>query len=270
MPYVSASAGRRSGAGGRQDRPVLMGDFAATVSRCFRRRRRAAAGQSSRPSRRAHHRKHGGRGTVTAPGAGVLPPRLAIGPVIEGVYSGTHTGVLASPQGDVPPTGRTLKLVLCDVVEIAAGQRRRIDPVRRRSRPERGGRCLDTRASLRWNSALPTAPACAVGRVRRVCRHFERFAGQPFNRLQSDLARRPVEEALRDLWPGARAPGPEPRRFQYVVQTPSWVMVPSRAWTIGLASRPAPAAAGPITSPKAAKEASSSQRSTTVKPPLVR
>ena len=42
--------------------------------------------------------------------------------VIEGVYSGTHTGVLATPRGDVPPTGRTLKLGLCDVVEVAAGR----------------------------------------------------------------------------------------------------------------------------------------------------
>lgn len=42
--------------------------------------------------------------------------------VIEGVYSGTHTGVLATPQGEVPPTGRTLALPLCDVFEIAAGR----------------------------------------------------------------------------------------------------------------------------------------------------
>lgn len=38
------------------------------------------------------------------------------------VYSGTHTGVLATPQGEVTATGRTLKLALCDVVEIAAGR----------------------------------------------------------------------------------------------------------------------------------------------------
>jgi predicted ester cyclase len=42
--------------------------------------------------------------------------------VIEGVYSGTHTGPLASPQGEVPPTGRKLALPLCDVFEVAAGR----------------------------------------------------------------------------------------------------------------------------------------------------
>jgi steroid delta-isomerase-like uncharacterized protein len=42
--------------------------------------------------------------------------------VIEGLYSGTHTGPLASPQGDVPPTGRKLTLPLCDVCEVAAGR----------------------------------------------------------------------------------------------------------------------------------------------------
>ena len=42
--------------------------------------------------------------------------------VIEGMYSGTHTGILQTPQGDVPPTGRRLALALCDVCEIAAGR----------------------------------------------------------------------------------------------------------------------------------------------------
>jgi predicted ester cyclase len=42
--------------------------------------------------------------------------------VIEGLYSGTHTGPLAGPQGEVPPTGRKLTLPLCDVCEVAAGR----------------------------------------------------------------------------------------------------------------------------------------------------
>jgi predicted ester cyclase len=42
--------------------------------------------------------------------------------VIEGVYSGTHAGPLSTPQGEVPPTGRTLRLPLCDVIEVAAGR----------------------------------------------------------------------------------------------------------------------------------------------------
>jgi len=46
--------------------------------------------------------------------------------VVEGVYTGTHTGPLATPQGEVPPTGRKLSLPLCDVFEIAAGRIMRI------------------------------------------------------------------------------------------------------------------------------------------------
>jgi steroid delta-isomerase-like uncharacterized protein len=42
--------------------------------------------------------------------------------VVEGVYTGTHTGPLASPQGTVPPTGRTLALPYCEVFEVAAGR----------------------------------------------------------------------------------------------------------------------------------------------------
>jgi predicted ester cyclase len=42
--------------------------------------------------------------------------------VVEGAYSGTHTGPLGTPQGEVPPTGRSLKLPLCDVIEVAAGR----------------------------------------------------------------------------------------------------------------------------------------------------
>ena len=42
--------------------------------------------------------------------------------VVEGVYSGTHTGPLATPQGEVPPTGRMLRLPLCDVFEVTAGR----------------------------------------------------------------------------------------------------------------------------------------------------
>jgi len=42
--------------------------------------------------------------------------------VAEGVYTGTHTGPLATPQGEVPPTGRTLRLPICLVFEVAAGR----------------------------------------------------------------------------------------------------------------------------------------------------
>ena len=46
--------------------------------------------------------------------------------VVEGTYSGTHTGPLGTPQGVVPPTGRKLTLPLCDVFEVAAGRITRI------------------------------------------------------------------------------------------------------------------------------------------------
>ncbi len=40
----------------------------------------------------------------------------------EGVYSGTHTGILTTPQGDVPPTGRKLDLRFCDVFQVKGGK----------------------------------------------------------------------------------------------------------------------------------------------------
>jgi len=46
--------------------------------------------------------------------------------VVEGVYSGTHTGPLGTPQGVVPATGKKLSLPLCDVFEVAAGRITRI------------------------------------------------------------------------------------------------------------------------------------------------
>jgi steroid delta-isomerase-like uncharacterized protein len=42
--------------------------------------------------------------------------------VAEGVYCGTHTGPLATPQGEVPPTGRALRLPICLVFEVTAGR----------------------------------------------------------------------------------------------------------------------------------------------------
>lgn len=42
--------------------------------------------------------------------------------VCEGHYAGTHTGPLMTPQGEVPPTGRTLDLPYADVFETEAGR----------------------------------------------------------------------------------------------------------------------------------------------------
>ena len=39
----------------------------------------------------------------------------------EGYFVGTHTGVLTSPAGDVPPTGRRLRLRDCDMITVKDG-----------------------------------------------------------------------------------------------------------------------------------------------------
>jgi ketosteroid isomerase-like protein len=39
----------------------------------------------------------------------------------EGYVVGTHTGTLSTPEGDLPPTGRSLRLRDCDVVTVVDG-----------------------------------------------------------------------------------------------------------------------------------------------------
>ena len=39
----------------------------------------------------------------------------------EGYFKGTHTGVLSSPEGDVAPTGKSLRLRECDILTVANG-----------------------------------------------------------------------------------------------------------------------------------------------------
>lgn len=39
----------------------------------------------------------------------------------EGYLVGTHTGPLATPDGEVPPTGRSIRLRECDVVVVDEG-----------------------------------------------------------------------------------------------------------------------------------------------------
>jgi ketosteroid isomerase-like protein len=41
--------------------------------------------------------------------------------IVEGAFSGTRTGPLASPAGEVPPTGRSLRLEFADVFVIRDG-----------------------------------------------------------------------------------------------------------------------------------------------------
>lgn len=42
--------------------------------------------------------------------------------VVEGSFRGTHTGVLHSPEGDVPPTQRPLDLKFVDVFRVKDGK----------------------------------------------------------------------------------------------------------------------------------------------------
>jgi steroid delta-isomerase-like uncharacterized protein len=38
--------------------------------------------------------------------------------VVEGILRGTHTGVLHSPAGDIPPTGQKVELHACEVFQL--------------------------------------------------------------------------------------------------------------------------------------------------------
>jgi ketosteroid isomerase-like protein len=42
--------------------------------------------------------------------------------VVEGVYSGTHTGPLAGPGGTIPATGRAFSFPFCDVLRARDGK----------------------------------------------------------------------------------------------------------------------------------------------------
>jgi ketosteroid isomerase-like protein len=39
----------------------------------------------------------------------------------EGYFVGTHTGVLSTPSGDVPPTGRSCRMRECDLLTVRDG-----------------------------------------------------------------------------------------------------------------------------------------------------
>lgn len=42
--------------------------------------------------------------------------------VVQFTGKGTHTGMLSGPAGDIPATGRTVTLELCDVLRIEGGK----------------------------------------------------------------------------------------------------------------------------------------------------
>jgi steroid delta-isomerase-like uncharacterized protein len=42
--------------------------------------------------------------------------------IVEGVYSGTHTGPLVGPAGTIPATGRAFSFPYCDVLQARDGR----------------------------------------------------------------------------------------------------------------------------------------------------
>jgi len=42
--------------------------------------------------------------------------------IVEGVYSGTHTGPLVGPGGTIPATGRAFSFTFCDVLQVRDGK----------------------------------------------------------------------------------------------------------------------------------------------------
>ena len=42
--------------------------------------------------------------------------------VVEGTYSGTHTGPLMTPNGEIPPTGRHFEFTFADVLQARGGK----------------------------------------------------------------------------------------------------------------------------------------------------
>jgi len=42
--------------------------------------------------------------------------------VVEGSYSGTHTGPLWTPSGEIPPTGRHFEFLFCDLLQASGGK----------------------------------------------------------------------------------------------------------------------------------------------------
>lgn len=42
--------------------------------------------------------------------------------VVEGSYSGTHTGPLMTPMGEIPPTGRHFDFTFCDILQARDGK----------------------------------------------------------------------------------------------------------------------------------------------------
>jgi steroid delta-isomerase-like uncharacterized protein len=42
--------------------------------------------------------------------------------IVEGIYTGTHTGPLTGPEGTIPPSGRSFSFTYCDVLRARDGK----------------------------------------------------------------------------------------------------------------------------------------------------
>ena len=42
--------------------------------------------------------------------------------VVEGIFSGTHTGTFSTPMGDIPPTGKAVRGEYVDIFEVRDGK----------------------------------------------------------------------------------------------------------------------------------------------------
>jgi ketosteroid isomerase-like protein len=67
---------------------------------------------------------YGGRscGPSRTAGSSATAPRIRVRVMIEGRFTGTNTGPLRTPAGELPPTGRPMVLPFADVFRLADGK----------------------------------------------------------------------------------------------------------------------------------------------------
>ena len=111
--------------------------------------------------------------------------------VEEGTFTGTHDGVLHSPAGDIPPTGRPVRIGLHPGAPLPRRQARLVQPDVRPARDARTARprpdaCGDglTRADLRGRSSdraavLVAEPPHLPGAAGQLHASCSRRAGRP-------------------------------------------------------------------------------------------
>lgn len=115
--------------------------------------------------------------------------------VVEGTYKGTHTGPLASPQGVVPPTGRTLALRFCENLRGGSGSHRnaphllRSDGVRAATGFDPGHCVRGAEGSAAAIGADPPRLICRGSRAIRHAREAEAATAWRERRRMVELVR---------------------------------------------------------------------------------